>query len=97
MYVIVAIKNYTTQNLPVETSPEVLLVPEGADPICELRRMWENSLNTFLAEEVLFDDIDKVDAEACWFEDDQAVISWKNGDTQKFHLLEVKGGVANEA
>ena len=87
MKVIVTYQNYHSMGRR-EILPEVFKIkgkPEDA-----LRRMWENDYNGAIADNLNSGSNDPVDEENCWFEEEMAVLAWKDGDTKEYYVIDVQ-------
>lgn len=72
-----------------ESTPEVFRLRENETSEEALRRIWEDQYNALIAE-LLHDDSDPLDKDNCWFEEDKAQISWADGDTKEFYVVDVE-------
>lgn len=88
MHVIVVWRNWANIDR-MEIMPEVFKVKEDENAQDVLRTLWENNMNELFVE-MLYDSSDPIDESKCWCEEDMAVITWKDGDTQEFCIAEVK-------
>lgn len=70
-----------------EIFPEVFLVPDGKDECVFLEEMWKRELENSIEEGRLSND--PVDKEKCWHDDDRALITWADGDTKEYYIVEV--------
>ena len=71
-----------------EIRPVVILPRENETPEDALRRIWEMHYNGALSDNLMLDGEDPVDEENCWYEDDMALVTWEDGDTIEFHIVE---------
>ena len=55
-----------------------------------LRKMWEDDYNGVIADNLYNDLNDPVDEENCWFEEDMAMITWQDGDTKEYYMIDVE-------
>lgn len=72
-----------------EIPPEVFRPDENETPEDALQRIWEDQMNGLFAEQI-YDDSDPLDEEGCWHEEDRAMITWADGDTKEFYIVEVE-------
>lgn len=89
MKVIMTYRNYHSMNRR-ELFPEIFRIDKNEKPEDALRKMWEHDYNGAIADNLNNDLNDSVDEENCWFEEDMAMITWEDGDTKEFYLIEVK-------
>lgn len=77
-----------------EIFPEVFKMNENETPEDALRRIWQDQHNAILAEnlnrDIIGDINDPLDEEGCWFEEDMAMITWVDGDTKEFYIVNVE-------
>lgn len=71
-----------------EVRPEVILPRDNETPKDALRRIWEMYYNDVLSDNLMSGGEDPVDEENCWYEDDMALLTWEDGDTVEFHIIE---------
>lgn len=76
-----------------ELFPEVFFVRENETGKEALQRIWEETYNDFLAERLYDDEDDPLDDNGCWHEDYRAMITWADGDTIEFYVVNVKSFV----
>lgn len=88
MKVIVTYRNFHDINRE-EIFPEVFLLKEGETAEEALERIWTDQYNALLAEK-LNDDSDPLDENGCWHEEDRAMLTWSDGDTKEFYIVEVE-------
>lgn len=88
MKVIVTYRNFHDINRE-ELFPEVFKVNKNETAKEALKRIWSDQYNSLLAEE-LYDNSDPTDTENCWHEEDRALITWKDGDTKEFYIVDVE-------
>lgn len=86
---IVTYRNYHSMDRR-EIFPQVFRINENENPEDTLRRMWEDDYNGAIADNLNADNNDPVDEENCWFEGDMAMITWEDGDTKEFYVVDVK-------
>ena len=87
MKVIVTYKNYHSIDRR-EILPEVFKIkgrPEDA-----LRKIWEDDYNGAISDNLYNDLNDPIDEENCWFEEDRAMITWQDGDTKEYYVIDVE-------
>ena len=87
MKVIVTYKNYHSMDRR-EILPEVFKIkgkPEDA-----LRKMWEDDYNGAISDNLYNDLNDPIDEENCWFEGDMAMITWEDGDTKEYYVIDIQ-------
>lgn len=89
MKVIMTYRNYYGMDRR-EIFPQIFRIKENENPEDALRRIWENDYNGIIADNLNEDINDPVDEENCWFEDDMALITWEDGDTKEFYVVEVE-------
>lgn len=89
MKVIMTYRNYHSMDRS-EIFSEVFRINENETPEDALRRMWEDDYNGAIADNLNNDLNDPVDEENCWFEEDMAMITWEDGDTKEFYLIDVQ-------
>ena len=89
MKVIMTYRNYHSMDRS-EIFPEVFRINENETQEDVLRRMWEDDYNGAIADNLNNDLNDPVDEENCWFEEDMAMITWADGDTKEFYVIEVQ-------
>jgi len=82
MKVIMTYKNYHSMDRR-EIFPEVFRINKNEKPEDALRRMWEDVFNTL-------DFNDPIDEENSWFEGDMALITWADGDTKEYYVVDVQ-------
>lgn len=88
MKVIVTYRNFHDINRE-EIFPEVFMVKQNETPEKALERIWTDQYNGLLAEQLL-DDSDSLDENNCWHEEEMAIITWADGDTKEFYIIEVE-------
>lgn len=88
MKVIVTYRNFHDINRE-EIFPEVFMVKQNETPEEALERIWTDQYNGLLAEQLL-DDSDSLDENNCWHEEEMAIITWADGDTKEFYIIEVE-------
>ena len=71
-----------------EIMPKVFYINENETPEDALRRIWEDHYNSLMAEQLL-DETDPLDEDGCWYEEDHAMITWADGDTKEFYVVDV--------
>ena len=71
-----------------EVTPRVILPRNDETPENALRRIWEWSYNNALSDNLMLDGEDPVDEANCWCETDIALITYEDGDTIEFHIVE---------
>lgn len=89
MRVIVTYRNYHDMDR-TEIMPEVFSIDENENPEDALRRVWSDFYNDLIAENLRGEINDPLDEENCWFEEDMAMITYADGDTKEFYLLDVE-------
>lgn len=89
MKVIVTYRNYHDMDR-TEIMPEVFAIDENENPEDALRRVWSDFYNDIIAENLSGEIDDPLDEENCWFEEDMAMITYADGDTKEFYLLDVE-------
>lgn len=89
MKVIVTYKNYHDMER-TEIMPEVFMVNENETPEEALERIWSDQYNGIITDNLNNDLNDPVDEENCWHENDMAIITWEDGDTKEFYIVEAK-------
>lgn len=89
MKVIVAYRNYHSMER-AELFPQVFKVNKGETPEQALERIWQSELNGALADNLNNDYNDPIDEENCWHEDNMALITWEDGDTKEYFIVEVE-------
>ena len=88
MKVIVTYRNFHDID-KTEIPPQVFLLKWDQKPEDALREIWENEYNALLAEQ-LQDGTDCLNGDGCWYEEDMAVITWADGDTKEFYVVEME-------
>lgn len=89
MKVIVTYRKYHDMDR-TEIMPEVFAVDKNENPEDALRKAWEDFYNGIIAENLSGEIDDPLDEENCWFEEDMAMITYADGDTKEFYLLDVE-------
>lgn len=89
MEVIVVYRNFHDIDI-AEIPPVVYTVKENETGRQALRRIWETIYNDLLAERLYDDEDDPLDGWGCWYEDCRAMITWADGDTIEFYVVEVE-------
>lgn len=89
MKVIMTYKNYYGLDR-MQIFPEVFKIKEDEKPEDVLRKIWEDDYNGAIADNLNSDGNDPVDEDNCWFKDEMAMITWEDGDTKEFYLIDVK-------
>lgn len=69
-----------------EVIPDVFLPRDYETPEEALRRIWEESYNDAVSENLLLDGEDPVDVDNCWCKGCMALLTWKDGDSMEFHI-----------
>lgn len=82
MKVIMTYRNYHNMDR-YEIFPEIFRIKDNEKPEDALRRIWEDSYDTL-------DFNDPIDEENSWFEEYMALITWEDGDTKEFYVVDVK-------
>lgn len=82
MKVIMTYRNYRNMQRR-EIFPEVYRINENEKSEDALRKIWEDVFNTL-------DFNDPIDEENSWFEGDMALITWADGDTKEYYVVEVQ-------
>ena len=72
-----------------EIMPEVFSVNNNETPEMALRRIWEDHYNAELAESE-FDGVCELHKEGCWLKKDTAMITWIDGDTKEFYVIDIE-------
>ena len=52
--------------------------------------MWEDDYNCAISDNLYNDLNDPIDEENCWFEEDMAMITWQDGDTKEYYVIDVE-------
>ena len=89
MKVIVTYRNYHDMDR-TEVMPEVFSISEIEEPEAALRRVWEDLYNDLLTHNLNGEIDDPLDEENCWCEEDMALITYADGDTKEFYVIEVE-------
>lgn len=84
MKVIMTYRNYNGMDRR-ELFPDVYLIKESEKPEDVLRKIWEYDFNTLNV-----DFNNPIDEENSWFEGDMALITWADGDTKEYYVVDVK-------
>ena len=87
MKVIVTYKNYHSMDRR-EILPEVFKIKGKPEDV--LRKMWEDDYNGAISDNLYNDLNDPIDEENCWFEEDRAMITWQDGDTKEYYVIDVE-------
>ena len=88
MKVIVTYRNYHSMEMG-EVPPEVYLVRDNETPEEVLRKVWEEDYEGAITDNLNSFGNDPVDKENCWCENGMALITWEDGDTKEFHIVDV--------
>jgi hypothetical protein len=88
MKVIVTCRNYHGMEMG-ETPPEVYLVKDNETPEEVLRNIWAENYEGAITDNINCFGNDPIDEENCWVNDNMALITWKDGDTKEFHIVDV--------
>lgn len=86
MKVIVTYRNFRgvdREDMP----PEVFYIEENESPAIALRRIWESQYNALLG---CVDEEDPLVKSGCWYEEDMAMITWFDGDTKEFYVIDIE-------
>ena len=89
MKVIMTYRNYHSMDRS-EIFPEVFRIKDDEKPEDALRRIWEDDYNGAIADNLNNDYNDPIDEDGCWFEEDMALITWEDGDTKEFYVVDVQ-------
>lgn len=88
MKVIVTYRNFHDINRD-EILPEVFRVNDNETAEEALERIWTDQYNALVVES-LHDETNSLDDEGCWHEDERAMLTWADGDTKEFYIIEVE-------
>lgn len=86
MKVIVAYRNFRNVDRE-DIPPEVFYIEENEPPEIALRRIWEDQYNALLS---CVDEEDPTLESGCWYEEDRAMITWFDGDTKEFYVVDIE-------
>lgn len=89
--VIVIVRKYHDMEMQ-ELFPEVINIKDKDEPEDALRQIWLNDYNTFIKqseEDSEEDSVYSLNEDNCWCEDDYALITFADGDTREFYVVEV--------
>ena len=89
MKVIVTYRNFHDIER-IEIMPEVFSISKNESSEEALRRIWEDYYNNVLAENLNGEIDDPLDEENCWCEEDMALITYIDGDTKEFYVIDVE-------
>ena len=88
MKVIMTYRNYHNMQR-IEIFPEIFRIKDDKKPEDALRKMWEDYYNGAIIDNMNNDYDDPIDENGCWFKENMALITWKDGDTKEFYLIEL--------
>ena len=89
MKVIMTYKNYHNMERR-EIFPEIFKIRKNEKPEEVLKKIWEDDYNGAIADKLHSDFNDPIDEENCWLDDDMAVITWEDGDTKEYYVVDVQ-------
>lgn len=89
MKVIMTYKNYHNMERR-EIFPEIFKIKKNEKPEEVLRKIWEDDYNGAISDNLNSDFNDPIDEGNCWFEEDMAVITWEDGDTKEYYVVDVQ-------
>lgn len=74
---------------PIEIPPAVIM-PSGKRAIEEqLYKLWKDELNA-LIDEATREEYSQLNEDKCFFEEDYGLITYEDGDTISFHIVDVE-------
>ena len=88
MKVIVTYRNFHDIDRE-EILPEVFSINKNESAEEALERIWSDHYNALLAE-TMNDESDLLDENGCWHEEERALITWADGDTKEFYIVEIE-------
>ena len=88
MKVIVAYRNFHDINRE-ELFPEVFSVNVNETAKEALERIWKDLYNGLLAENLIYND-DPLNESGCWCGEDMAILTWADGDTKEFYIVDIE-------
>ena len=74
---------------PREIPPTVIIPTEVRTIEEQLHKLWEDELNALLAEATWNED-SQLNEDKCFFEEDYSLITYDDGDTISFHIIDVE-------
>lgn len=89
MKAIIVYKSYHDMDYE-ELWPKVIRIKEDEVPEDVLRIRWEFNYNGAIADDMMNDNNDPIDEDKCWCKEDMALITWEDGDTMQFYIVDVK-------
>lgn len=88
MKVIVTYRNFHNIDRD-EILPEIFSVKKNETAEECLKRIWTDQYNALLAESLL-DNNDPLEKSGCWCKEDKAMLTWADGDTKEFYIIEAE-------
>ena len=89
MKVILKYRNYRNMDKR-EIFPVIYKISENDKPEEALRKIWQDCYDSAVAENIEIDNADPVNAEKCKCEEDMAIVTWEDGDTDEFYLVDLE-------
>lgn len=89
MKVILKYRNYNRMDKR-EIFPEIYKIKEEDKPEDALRKIWQDCYDSAVAENIEIGNTDPVNSEKCKCEEDMAVVTWKDGDTAEFYVVDIE-------
>lgn len=89
MKVILKYRNYRDMDR-IEIFPNIYKIEENDKPEDALRKIWQDCYDSAVAENIEIDNADPVNNESCWCKEDMAVVTWEDGDTAEFYVVDLE-------